>query len=96
MDLPVLLDLRVLRKEFSMTDSVRAWKDPAFRATLAESDLAALADNPAGLVGGPDTELADIIGGDHRPFTFHSCFTCAWGSFGCVRATCYPGGPCDG
>lgn len=50
--------------------TVRAWKDPAFRASLSPAELAALPANPAGetwyslgsnevtrLVGGKDREL---------------------------------------
>ncbi|WFB11309.1 mersacidin/lichenicidin family type 2 lantibiotic [Streptomyces sp. LX-29] len=80
MDVPHVLGLLV-------NAAVRAWKDPAFRTTLDEAALAALPDSPVGVVGGIDADLAEIFGGD-RPFTFHTCFTCAWGSLGCTN-TCW-------
>ncbi|MFG3698567.1 mersacidin/lichenicidin family type 2 lantibiotic [Micromonospora sp. NPDC047620] len=66
---------------------VRAWKDPAFRTTLDDADIALLPESPVGAVGGLDADLADIFGGD-RAFTFHTCFTCQWGSLGCTN-TCW-------
>jgi mersacidin/lichenicidin family type 2 lantibiotic len=46
---------------------VRAWKDPAFRASLTSEQLAALPECPSGK---PMTELgegdlADVVGGSH-------------------------------
>ena len=38
----------------STTNIIRAWKDPEYRESLSEAELAALPQNPAGLV-----ELAD-------------------------------------
>ncbi|MEV0731949.1 mersacidin/lichenicidin family type 2 lantibiotic [Polymorphospora sp. NPDC050346] len=68
-----------------MDMTIRAWKDPAFRATLDRADLAAMADSPVGPVGGVGSELGDILGGSDRPFTFYTCFTCNW--MGCNGAT---------
>lgn len=47
---------------------VRAWKDPAFRASLAPEQRAALPDNPSGspLTDLEESELGDVVGG--RPF----------------------------
>ena len=42
---------------------VRAWKDPAYRASLPAYEQAALAANPAGLVELSDTELMEVNGG---------------------------------
>lgn len=63
-----------------MSTVAKAWKDPVFRATLDDADLAALPTHPVGTIGaiGDDTDLAEILGGDHRPFTFHTCITCHW------------------
>lgn len=44
---------------------IRAWKDPAFRATLTPEQLAALPANPAGLSAAElnETELCEVVGG---------------------------------
>jgi mersacidin/lichenicidin family type 2 lantibiotic len=48
---------------------IRAWKDPAFRATLTAEQLAALPSNPAGLsaVELSETELSEAVGGLYSP-----------------------------
>lgn len=71
-----------------MNSTIRAWKDPAFRVSLGDEALATLADSPAGVVGDLDSGLSDVVGADHRPLTFHTCFTCMWGSIGCTN-TCW-------
>ena len=74
-----------------MNKTIRAWKDPAFRTTLDDADLGMMHESPVGVVGGVDSDLAGIVGGTGtgRAFTFYTCFTCQWASFGCT-ATCYP------
>lgn len=44
---------------------IRAWKDPAFRATLSPEQLSALPANPAGLsaVELNESELNEVVGG---------------------------------
>ena len=44
-------------------DVIRAWKDPAYRATLSNEDRSALPDNPAGAMDVSDAELGHIEGG---------------------------------
>ncbi|WP_432974290.1 mersacidin/lichenicidin family type 2 lantibiotic [Dactylosporangium sp. CA-233914] len=61
-----------------MNDNIRAWKDPAYRATLGAAERAAMLDNPVGAVADPEPDLAPIFGGGDRPFTFRTCFTCDW------------------
>lgn len=72
-----------------MNSMTRAWKDPVFRATLDETDLAMLPDSPVGQLVDIGSELAQVVGGDHAPthraWTFCTCFTCNWS--GCNRAT---------
>ena len=44
-------------------DTIRAWKDAEYRASLSAAELAALPANPAGLVELPDEEMAEVAGG---------------------------------
>jgi len=41
-------------------NTVRAWKDPEYRAELSEADLASLAGNPAGAVELSDDDLDGV------------------------------------
>lgn len=72
-----------------MNPTTRAWKDPVFRATLNESERAALPIHPVGVVELDGIGLADIQGAKTEalssagccgtaPFTFRTCapFTC--------------------
>ncbi len=42
---------------------IRAWKDAEYRNSLSAAELAALPENPAGLVELPDEEMAAVAGG---------------------------------
>lgn len=42
---------------------VRAWRDPDFRATLSEAELAALPSHPSGLPELADGELTAVLAG---------------------------------
>ena len=42
---------------------IRAWKDAEYRNSLSAAELAALPENPAGLVELPEEELAAVAGG---------------------------------
>ena len=44
-------------------DVIRAWKDPLYRATLSEEQLAALPMHPAGLTDLNDDQLRMASGG---------------------------------
>ena len=46
-------------------DVSRAWKDPAYRASLTESQRSALPENPAGTMELTDAELGHVEGGYH-------------------------------
>jgi mersacidin/lichenicidin family type 2 lantibiotic len=39
-------------------DAIRAWKDPAYRATLSEGDRARLPQHPSGLIELSDDEIS--------------------------------------
>jgi len=41
----------------NVRDVVRAWKDPAYRASLTQQQRSALPENPAGVVDLSDAEL---------------------------------------
>ncbi len=45
---------------------IRAWKDPEFRQSLSEEDLASMPENPAGAIELSDEEL-EMAAGGHRP-----------------------------
>ena len=42
---------------------IRAWKDAEYRASLSAEELAALPENPAGMVELPDADMANVAGG---------------------------------
>lgn len=54
-------------------DTIRAWKDPEYRASLTEGELAALPPNPAGPATLTDAELDQMYGGFSL---FTLCGTC--------------------
>jgi mersacidin/lichenicidin family type 2 lantibiotic len=60
-------------------DVIRAWKDPAYRATLTQAQRDALPAHPAGDVEVPDSELQTIAGG-MRPETIVTR-GCCWATF---------------
>jgi mersacidin/lichenicidin family type 2 lantibiotic len=43
--------------------TIRAWKDPEYRATLSPEELALVPSNPAGLIDLTDAELGEVTGG---------------------------------
>ena len=47
----------------SHRNTIRAWKDPEYRASLTAEELALLPSNPAGLIDLTDSELGEISGG---------------------------------
>jgi mersacidin/lichenicidin family type 2 lantibiotic len=47
-------------------DTIRAWKDEAFRASLTEAERASLPENPAGLVELHPAELKGVAAGSPR------------------------------
>ena len=53
-------------------DVIRAWKDPAYRATLSAEDLARLPSHPAGLIELKERELREATGGVIET-TFRTC-----------------------
>jgi len=78
--------------------TARAWKDPVFRATLSDSELAALPAHPVGSPEFAEVAVDDVHGAatesnitfgccNGTPITFRSCFTC-WDSKWTCR-TCF-------
>jgi mersacidin/lichenicidin family type 2 lantibiotic len=47
----------------SIADTIRAWKDPQFRASLGQAEQAQLAPHPAGLIELDDAALSFVAGG---------------------------------
>ncbi|MBP8292349.1 MAG: mersacidin/lichenicidin family type 2 lantibiotic [Caldilineaceae bacterium] len=53
----------------STINTIRAWKDADYRASLSAAELAALPENPAGLVEIPEAEMAEVGGAGLSYFT---------------------------
>ena len=51
-------------------DTIRAWKDEAFRLQLTDAEQAALPENPAGLIELSDDEM-ELVAGGHGGRTRH-------------------------
>jgi mersacidin/lichenicidin family type 2 lantibiotic len=47
----------------SKSNIIRAWKDPLFRKSLTDTELAALPANPAGAIELSDEDLGMVAGG---------------------------------
>jgi len=45
------------------TNTIQAWRDPAYRASLSEAELAQLPENPAGIIELTGTALDVVAGG---------------------------------
>ncbi len=63
-------------------DIVRAWKDEEYRASLSAAELAALPDNPVGMIELDDAALEAAAGGSSY-VTYNGCPTndtweCCW------------------
>lgn len=67
-------------------DVIRAWKDPSYRATLSEEELASLPANPAGLTEVTDDQLR--IAGSAAVIT--TAPTCTNYTFLNLRECCPP------
>ena len=66
---------------------VKAWKDPAYRESLSDEQLASLPDHPAGFIELSDEDMLSASGGctpcgGGTQKTLHTCwFTCrCWGA----------------
>ena len=55
----------------SRSNVIRAWKDPVYRKSLSESELAELPPNPAGSIEISDAELGKVTGGSDSPRTYN-------------------------
>ena len=76
-----------------MTQMTQAWKDPAYRATLDQSELDALNANPAGTIDIEDKSLGGIAGGTGGvTYLQASCYTCLT----CGQSTCRTCFTCGG
>ncbi|MET7668335.1 mersacidin/lichenicidin family type 2 lantibiotic [Micromonospora luteifusca] len=72
-----------------MNTAAKAWKDPVFRATLNDSELAALPVHPVGAVEFDDMGMDDTRGAgseanmsfgccNNASITMRTCLTCGW------------------
>ncbi len=66
---------------------IRAWKDPAYRNSLSQAELAALPANPAGSIEISDADLGSVAGGLYN-FTVLGC------TVYCNTVICYSH-PCE-
>ena len=72
----------------SSKNIVRAWKDPAYRNSLSETERAALPANPAGAIELSDADLGQAAGG-------YFTITAHCSRFSCDCSTAWPHGlPC--
>ena len=64
----------------SKIDTIRAWKDEAYRRSLSEAELAKLPQNPAGLIELSDNEMELVAGGSIYPTASPnlSSVSCCW------------------
>ena len=60
-----------------MIDTIRVWKDAAYRSQLSGEQLATVPSNPAGTIELSDTELDAVNGGRMSNLTtiIHTCTT---------------------
>jgi len=63
-----------MRNRKTTVDVVRAWKDPAYRATLSGEELARIPTSPVGMSELDPNVLGEVSGGN-RPWTkwFSGC-----------------------
>ena len=54
-------------------DTIRAWKDEEYRASLSSADLASLEESPVGAVELDDEDLAMVGGGKTESFLSLGC-----------------------
>jgi mersacidin/lichenicidin family type 2 lantibiotic len=59
----------------SQVNIIRAWKDEEYRQSLTEEELAALPENPAGLVEQAESVLRQAEGGYVVQPTLNTCFS---------------------
>ena len=62
----------------SKIDTIRAWKDEAYRRSLSEAELAKLPQNPAGLIELSDNEMELVAGGSATYSPNLSSATCCF------------------
>jgi mersacidin/lichenicidin family type 2 lantibiotic len=56
-------------------DTIRAWKDEEYRASLTDAERALLPPNPAGLIELDDEQMKAVLGGGTGTSCFRHC-TC--------------------
>ena len=57
-----------MRNRKTTVDVVRAWKDPAYRATLSSEQLARIPASPVGM-SELDSNVLGEVGGGEKPYT---------------------------
>jgi mersacidin/lichenicidin family type 2 lantibiotic len=62
-------------------DIIRAWKDPEYRATLNEAELAALPAHPSGQVELSDNDLGGVAAGEEASTEGLRTYGCCTNTF---------------
>ena len=57
----------------SHRNTIRAWKDPAYRNNLSEAERASLPEHPAGMIELSDADLGVVAGGRPVPTWHRTC-----------------------
>jgi mersacidin/lichenicidin family type 2 lantibiotic len=57
----------------SHENTIRAWKDPAFRNSLSQADHASMPEHPSGMIELSDADLGVVAGGVFLPTWHRTC-----------------------
>ena len=67
----------------SHADTIRAWKDEAYRLSLSEVERNNIPENPAGLIELPDSALGEAAGGTGSVWVCSCVGPCPSDNFTC-------------
>ena len=67
----------------SHADTIRAWKDEAYRLSLSEAERENIPEHPAGLIELPDSALGEAAGGTGSVWVCSCLGPCPTDNFAC-------------